>query len=190
MRVVLATLVVVGTAHADPAVTATTATTAAPTGLAIGVELGQPSTATVHWAGVDGRLGVSAGIGTGVLDGAGVTVRGGIRWSALIVGASPARAVPVYLGVGGRYYRHGYQPASIDELPDRHLGVEATVGAALVLRARRLELYGEAGPGYDVDRTASCSLISGVDSICPHAADPRLYLHAAIGLRWYLGIGG
>ncbi|MBK9035646.1 MAG: hypothetical protein IPL61_31060 [Myxococcales bacterium] len=76
---VLWTLVVlaaaVGVAHAEPTVAARTGP---PTGVAIGVELGQPSTVTVRWAtGCGARR--RRGVGTGTPDGTGLTqIHGGV----------------------------------------------------------------------------------------------------------------
>lgn len=174
-------------AVAEPAAPAAPA---APAGLAVGVEVGQPSTATVRFAALAGKLGVGAGVGTGTLDGTGLTVRGGLTFAPVVLAAGPARALPIYLGVGARYYLHHYDPASIDELPDRHVGLEGTVGVALALRPQRLELYLDGGPGYDVGRSDSCSFASGVMTVCPHQQASRLYWHAGLGVRWYLGVGG
>ncbi|MBK9032036.1 MAG: hypothetical protein IPL61_12050 [Myxococcales bacterium] len=187
MRTLVVLAAAAGVAHAEPTVAARTGP---PTGVAIGVELGQPSTVTVRWATLAGKLGVGAGVGTGTLDGTGLTIRGGVTFAPVVLAATPRRAVPLFVGVGARYYAHHYDPASIDELPDRHVGLEATVGAALVLRASRLEVYLDGGPGYDVGRSDSCGFASGVATLCPHQGASRLYLHAAVGLRWYLGVGG
>lgn len=182
MRALVLLGALAGAAAADPP-------TAAPTGLAVGVEVGQPTTATVRFAAVDGTLGVGVGVGSGTLDGTGLTVRGGVTFAPVVAMRSASHALPIYLGVGGRYYRHHYDPASIDELADRHVGLEGTLGAALALRGHGLEVYLDGGPGYDVDRTDSCSFMSGVDSLCPHQQSTRLYWHAALGVRWYLGVG-
>ena len=163
---------------------------AAPTGLAVGLEVGQPSTATVRFATLDGTLGVGVGVGTGTLEGRGLTVRGGATFAPVVLAAGAGRVAPIYLGAGARYYLHDDAPASIDELPDRHVGLEATLGVALALRAPRLELYVDGGPGYDVGRSDSCSFASGAMTLCPHQQATRLYWHAGVGLRWYLGIGG
>jgi|JI10StandDraft_1071094.scaffolds.fasta_scaffold00364_44 hypothetical protein len=160
---------------------------AAPRGLAVGVEVGQPSTVTARFAALDGALGVGAGVGTGTLDGTGLTIRGGLTFAPVVLAAGPSRALPIYLGVGARYYQHHYDPASIDELPDRHVGLEASLGVALALRGPRLELYLDGGPGYDVGRSDSCSFASGVMTVCPHQQATRLYWHGGLGVRWYLG---
>lgn len=182
MRALVLVAALAGSAAAEP-------TTAAPTGLAVGVEVGQPTTATVRFATVDGKLGVGVGVGSGTVDGTGLTVRGGVTFAPVVAMRSPARSLPIYLGVGARYYRHHYDPASIDELADRHIGIEGSLGAALALRGPGVEIYVDGGPGYDVDRTDSCSFMSGVDSLCPHQQASRLTWHAALGVRWYLGVG-
>ena len=127
--------------------------------------------------------------GTGTLDGTGLTIRGGLTFAPVVLAAGAGRALPIYLGAGARYYQHHYDPASIDELPDRHVGLEGTLGVALALRGPRLELYLDGGPGYDVGRSDSCSFASGVMTVCPHQQATRLYWHGALGLRWYLNVG-
>ena len=131
-----------------------------------------------------------AGVGSGTLDGTGLTIRGGVTFAPVVLAAGASRALPIYLGVGARYYQHHFDPASIDELPDRHVGLEGTLGVALALRGPRLELYLDGGPGYDVGRSDSCSFASGVMTVCPHQQATRLYWHGGLGLRWYLGVGG
>ena len=120
----------------------------------------------------------------------GLTIRGGLTFAPVVLAAGPTRALPIYLGVGARYYQHHYDPASIDELPDRHVGLEGTLGVALARRGPRLELYLDGGPGYDVGRSDSCSFASGVMTVCPHQQATRLYWHGGLGVRWYLGVGG
>jgi hypothetical protein len=170
-------------AHAEPSTAPAAVATigpahAAPSGLAVGVELGEPAALTVAW--YRGALGFAAGLGTGTFAGAGVSMHAGLE----LVVARLAPHVPVRVGLGGRYYRHGYDPMSIDEIPDTHLGIRAA--AAVALERGPLQLYAELAPGLDVRRTQSCTLASGPDSICPHAQDSPVFLQAVVGARWFL----
>lgn len=166
---------------AAPATTTTAAVTSTKhnTGrLAIGLELGEPVSATAGW--FDGKLAVVGGVGTGTFGGAGLSVRAAVQ----LVVARLAPAMPIRVGLGGRLYHHGYDLASIDELPDTHYGVFASVGAAL--QRGPLELYGEVAPGIDVKRTRSCALASGSSTICPHAQAAPAFVHFVVGARWFL----
>lgn len=154
------------TAHADDG------------GLAIGVALGEPSAVTARYTVVPDQLHVDAAVGTGTLAGLGPELHAGVA-------LQPARALPFYVGLGVRYYHHGYAPGSTDELPDDHVGVRAAVGATFAL-SDKLGLFGEVAPGYDVYRTDSCSLMSGVDSVCPHAQSSRAFVQVMAGVRWSL----
>jgi hypothetical protein len=91
-----------------------------------------------------------------------------------------------HVGLGLRYKRDHYQPASIDELPDAHTGIRASVGVGAKLR-QPVEIYLDLAPGYDLARTDSCSFLSGVDSICPHAQSSRGFFDLAVGARWWFG---
>jgi hypothetical protein len=177
---------VAASASADPstaksAVT-TTATSSAPTvaqhGLAVGVELGQPTAATVSWW--TDKLGVTGAIGTGTWSGPGVSAHVG----AELVVARLTPQMPLHVGIGGRIYHHGYTRMSTDETPDTHYGAFASVALSYELGA--LRLYAEASPGIDVKRTTSCSLVSGPYSICPHAQDNPLFVQLVVGARWFL----
>lgn len=147
-------------------------------GLAIGVALGEPSAITVRYTVSPDQLHVDAAVGTGTLAGVGPELHAGVAYQV-------SRSLPLYVGAGVRYFHHGYAPASVDELPDDHLGLRAAVGGTLDL-SPRLELFGEVAPGYDVLRSDSCSLMSGVDSVCPHAQSSRWFVQLMAGVRWSL----
>lgn len=147
-------------------------------GIAIGVEAGEPLSATLAW--FRGSLVLGAGVGTGTLEGIGLSVHGDVQLSI----AALAAHSPLRVGIGFRYYRHGYEPASFDEIPDSHLGVRGSL--AIARQLERVELYVEAAPGVDLRRTASCTLASGPDSICPHAMSSPFFLQLVLGARWFL----
>lgn len=174
-----------GPASAPPPAPATPRATAATDGparaqhgLAIGVEVGEPASVTVGWW--TDTLGVAAALGTGTRAGAGLSVHADLQ----LVVARLAPAVPLRLGLGGRYYHHGYEPMSFDEVPDSHYGIRAS--AALAYETGALQLYAEVAPGVDVKRTASCTLGSGPYSICPHAQENPLFIQLVVGARWFL----
>lgn len=179
--VILAVLAIAGTAQAEPqppAVTATAPGAPAQSGLAIGVELGEPSSVTAGW--FKGALGLAAAVGTGTFAGAGVSAHADVQ----LVVARLKPNVPVRVGLGGRYYHHGYQAMSYDEIPDSHYGVRAS--AAVALERGPLQLYAELAPGLDVHRTQSCTLADGPNSICPHAQASPLFFQVVVGARWFL----
>lgn len=194
---VLAVLSVGATAFADPS--ATTAPVAggetggsppsvtshvgapapgAPRGLAVGVELGEPTSATIGW--FTGKLAVVGGVGTGTVAGLGIQVHADVQGEVLRLGPH----LPLRVGGGLRVYHHGYHETSIDEIPDTHLGVRAS--ASLALERGALQLYVEIAPGIDVARSSSCSLASGARSICPHAMESPAFFQMAVGARWFL----
>jgi hypothetical protein len=188
-RACIATLLAVsagGAASADPSTARAAATTTATPnepavaqrGVAVGVELGQPTSATISWW--TGKLGATGAIGTGTWSGLGVSAHVGVELE--VARLAPQMAVDV--GLGGRIYHHGYTPMSTDEMPDTHYGAFASVALGYELGA--LRLYAEASPGVDVKRTASCSLVSGPYSICPHAQDNPLFVQLVVGARWFL----
>lgn len=146
-------------------------------GLAVGVEVGDPLSATAAY--FLGRLSFAAAVGSGTLAGPGLS----IHVDAQLEIWRLAPSWPLRVGLGGRYYRQHYQPMSIDEIPDSHEGVRASV--LLAYERGPLELYAELAPGVDVRRTASCTLASGPDSVCPHAQSLPLFLQFAIGARWF-----
>lgn len=147
-------------------------------GLALGVELGEPTSATVGW--FAGRVVLAGAIGTGTRSGAGLSLHADVQFLVAHLGTG----LSVRTGIGARYYHHGYKPASVDELPDSHYGVRAA--AVLALDHGALQLYAELAPGIDLKRTRSCSLASGPGSICPHAQDSPMFAQFVIGARWFL----
>jgi hypothetical protein len=158
-----------------------------PEGLAVGVEVGEPSALTLRWVAPGGLLGVGGAIGTGTRSGAGLSAHAEITVVPVIAHRARSTAVLLHAGGGVRLYRHGYDAMSVDEIPDAHVGLRAVLGADVVLTSASLELYLEVAPGYDVHRTASCTLRSGVDSVCPHAAASRGFVDVVLGARWYIG---
>lgn len=161
-----------------PAVTAHADAPAAPRGIAVGVELGEPTSLTVgYWA---GALGIRAAVGTGTRAGVGIAA----RVEGLLEVARLAPHVPLHVGLGARLYHHGFQEMSFDEVPDTHVGIRASL--ALGYERGGMLLYAEASPGVDVLRTTSCSLASGPYSICPHAQATPLFLQLVVGARWFL----
>lgn len=147
-------------------------------GLALGIEVGEPTSLTIAW--LRDRLGFAAAIGSGTLAGAGLSFHADVQLEVARVNPR----VPLRIGLGGRYYHHGYTPMSFDEVPDSHYGVRASISLAYERNA--LQLYAEVAPGVDVYRTASCTLASGPYSICPHAQDRPLFVQVVIGARWFL----
>jgi len=150
-----------------------------PSGLAIGVEVGEPSAVTLRYALGGGRFGVQVGVGSGVVGGTGLAVHGDLTVGVVRLGQRSL----LFAGVGARYYRHHYPLASVDELSDTHTGVRVPVGVTAPIGG--LELYLQVAPGYDLARSQSCNLASGVNSLCPHAASSRLFVHANLGARFY-----
>ena len=139
---------------------------------------GEPTAVTVGWW--KGELGVSAALGTGTRAGVGLSFHADVQ---LVVARLTPR-MPLRIGLGGRYYHHGYEPMSFDEIPDSHYGIRAS--AAVAYERGAVQLYAEVAPGVDVVRTASCTLASGPYSICPHAQDRPLFVQLVIGARWFL----
>ncbi|MBS1117786.1 MAG: hypothetical protein H6Q90_14 [Deltaproteobacteria bacterium] len=164
-----------------PAATASTTATGAEApqeGIAVGLELGEPTSATAGWW--KGKLGVSGALGTGTREGVGLSFHVDVQY--VVARLAPNMAVRV--GLGGRYYHHGYQAMSFDEIPDSHYGIRAS--AAFAYERGPLQLYAELSPGVDVHRTASCTLASGPFSICPHAQETPLFVQLVVGARWFL----
>jgi hypothetical protein len=157
-----------------------------PSGIAVGVEVGEPTAATVRWAGLDGLVGVNAAIGSGTRSGAGLSLHADVTVTPVVVYRRGGTQVPLHAGVGLRRYAHGYEPMSIDEVPDVHTGVRMLIGAGVALADPALELYLELAPGYDLARSDSCTLVSGADSLCPHAQSGRGFVDLVLGVRWYL----
>jgi len=172
-----------GTAAAtSPAPASVTASAPEPTpvhhGLAVGAELGEPASATVGW--FAGKLALLGAIGTGTVEGVGISLHADAQLEVKRL----APAIPLRVGLGARYYHHGYDPQSVDEIPDSHVGIRAS--AALGYERGPLELYAELAPGVDVTRTASCTLADGPRSICPHAQESPLFVQLVIGARWFI----
>ncbi len=149
-----------------------------PRGLALGIELGEPTSGTLGW--FTGKLAIVGGIGTGTFAGPGFHVHAGAEAEVLRLGPH----LPLRVGGGVRLYHHGYHEASIDEIPDTHVGVRAS--ASLALERGALQLYVQVAPGIDVVRSSSCSLASGARSICPHAMENPAFFQMAVGARWFL----
>jgi len=147
-------------------------------GLALGVELGDPSSATAAFF-LD-KLSVGAALGTGTFAGPGFSA----HVDAQLEVHRLAPAVPLRVGLGARYYNQHYEPMSVSEIPDSHYGLRASV--ALAYERGPLELYAELAPGVDVKRTQSCTLVDGPYSICPHAQSSPLFLQFGVGVRWFL----
>ncbi len=165
-------------APAPIAVTASSEPARGPGGLALGVELGDPVSATVAY--FAGAFSIGGAIGSGTYAGPGLEA----HVDAQLVVARLSPHAPLRIGIGGRYYNDHYQPMSIDEVPDTHLGVRASV--ALAYETASVQLYVEAAPGIDLYRSASCTLADGPNSICPHAQSSPAFLQLDLGLRWFL----
>lgn len=183
MRIAAVLVLAAGTAVADPNGAAPAVVRAAPApgprphGLAIGVELGEPTSGTVGW--FSGRLAFVGGVGTGTFAGPGLHVHAGVQGEVLRLGPH----LPLRIGGGARVYHHGYAEMSVDEIPDTHLGLRAT--ASLALERGPLQLYVEVAPGIDVLRSSSCNLASGARSVCPHAMENPAFFQMAVGARWF-----
>ncbi|HEU4730717.1 MAG TPA: hypothetical protein VFT22_22635 [Kofleriaceae bacterium] len=188
--VIAACLVVPGAAHASPlagetpgAAPAPTATASAgpaattPRGLALGVELGDPISATAAY--FTGKLMLAGAIGSATLESPGVTVHA----DAQVVAKPLSPRATFRTGLGLRYYRHS-RLASPDELPSSHFGVR--LPNTIAVRTGSVELYAELAPGIDFKRTNSCNLADGPYSVCPHAQESPLFLEAVVGLRLFL----
>jgi len=147
-------------------------------GLAVGAELGDPSSATAAW--FLGKLSVGAALGTGTFAGPGFSA----HIDAQIEVHRLAASVPLRVGLGGRYYNQHYERMSVSEIPDSHYGIRASFD--LAYETGPLEIYAELAPGVDVKRTQSCTLVDGPYSICPHAQSSPLFLQFGVGVRWFL----
>jgi hypothetical protein len=169
------------TTPASAPASSTTATGAVPRargGLALGVELGEPTSATLAW--FAGKLSIGGAIGSGTLAGAGLSLRAGLQLEVTRL----ASQIPLRVGLGGRIYHHGYEVMSIDELPDTHYGVFASIAAAV--ERGPLQLYAEVAPGLDIARTRGCALGSGAATVCPHVQQAPVFVHFLVGARWFL----
>ncbi len=168
-----------GMASAGPSVTSHVgdSRTAAPHGLAIGIEVGEPTSATIGW--FTGKLALLGALGTGTYEGPGIEAHADVQLEIRRLGPN----MPLRIGGGARLYHHGYHQSSIDETPDTHLGLRAS--ASIALERRQLQLYAEVAPGIDVVRSSSCNLSSGARSVCPHAQEAPVFLQLAVGARWF-----
>lgn len=147
-------------------------------GLAVGVELGEPTSATIGW--FRGTLAFVGALGSGTLAGPGVSVHADVQLEVKRLRPN----LPVRVGLGGRFYHHGYDAMSIDEVADSHAGIRAS--AAVALDRGPLQLYAELAPGIDLVRTRSCTFAGGADSICPHSQASPLFLQFVAGARWFI----
>ena len=165
---------------ASPAAVATKAADAPvrPKGLAVGAEVGEPTSATVGW--FAGALSIDAALGTGTLYGPGLSAHVDLQ----LVVARLEPAIPLRVGLGARYYNQHYQPASIDEVPSSNYGLRVPV--ALAYEHGSMQLYAEVTPGVDLKRTPSCNLLDGPNSICPHAQATPFFIDVVVGARWFL----
>jgi hypothetical protein len=167
-------------AAATAPVTSVSASAVAPphrSGLAVGVELGEPVSASVGW--FADKLSVDGAIGTGTFAGPGLSV----HVDGQLVVANLRPDVPVRVGIGARYYDQHYQPASLDELPQKRWGVRAS--AAIALEKPAWQVYAEFAPGVDFHRSASCNLADGANSVCPHAQSTPMFVQLVVGARWF-----
>ena len=110
-------------------------------GLAIGIELGEPTAVTAGW--FAGRLAIVGAVGSGTFEGPGIAAHLNVHYAITEL----APRIPLFVGLGGRFYHHGYEAMSFDEVPDSHYGF-ASVGIALERGA--MQLYAELSPGVDV----------------------------------------
>ena len=157
---------------------ASDASPAARKGLAVGVELGDPSSATAAFF-MD-KLSVGGALGTGTFGGPGFSAH--VDAQLEVHRLTPEIALRV--GLGARYYNQHYERMSANEIPDSHYGIRAS--AAVAYARGPLELYAELAPGVDLKRTQSCTLADGPYSICPHAQQAPLFLQFGVGVRWFL----
>lgn len=147
-------------------------------GFAVGAELGEPTSATGGW--YVGRLAVLAALGSGTLEGPGVSFHADVQMRV----AYAAPQFPIRVGLGARYYHHGYNPMSVDEIPHTHYGLRAS--GAIAYERGPLELYAELAPGIDLKRSRSCNFSSGVDTVCPHAQQAPVFVQFVVGARWFI----
>jgi hypothetical protein len=149
-------------------------------GLAIGVEAGNPTSVTLAIA--RKQLLIDLAVGTGTYTGPGVSVHADVQ----LVVARPTPKLALRVGLGARFYHQGYQPMSIDEIPEDRFGFRAPITLAYAAGDKgAMELYAEAAPGVDVKRSQSCTLASGPASICPHAMEKPLFVQLVVGARWF-----
>lgn len=147
-------------------------------GLALGIELGEPTSATVGL--FTGKLALLGAIGSGTFQGPGLSA----HIDAQLEVTRLAPSIPLRVGLGGRFYHHGYQPMSVDEIPHEHYGLRAS--AALAVERGAMQLYAEVAPGIDLKRSASCTLADGPRSVCPHAQSSPLFVQLVLGARFFI----
>jgi len=147
-------------------------------GIAVGVELGEPSSATGGW--YLGKLAVLAALGSGTFEGPGFSMHADVQMLVARLGPQ----IPFRVGLGARYYHHGYELMSVDEIPHTHYGVRAS--ASVGFDRGPLQFYAEVAPGVDFKRTRSCTFASGVDTICPHSQELPFFVQFVVGARWFL----
>lgn len=160
-----------------PTVTASAGEAPRRSGLALGIEVGEPASVTAGY--FADKLSIGGAIGTGTLAGPGLSAHVDVQYVAMRL--SPE--MPLRIGIGGRYYDQHYQPASADELPQKRWGVRAS--ASLALEKPSWQLYGELAPGVDLHRSASCNLLDGANSVCPHAQSTPMFVQFVVGARWF-----
>lgn len=173
-------------ASATASTAPTTSTTATSTpaddnaqhGVAVGAELGEPTSATVGW--FHDKLAVLGAVGSGTLAGPGIQIHADLQ---MVVHRLQPN-VPIRVGLGARFYHHGYQPQSVDEIPHEHYGVRVPVSIAYEKKA--MQLYAEVSPGVDFKRTNACALTNGAYSICPHQQQSPLFVQLVVGVRFFI----
>jgi hypothetical protein len=170
---------------APPAIAAPRASGSLFRGPALGIDAGHPTALTAQWSIFRGQLSARIGVGTGTIGGAGLTVAGDVIAVPLLLVRRPGWVLAPEVGLGLRYYRHHYEPSSVDEFADVHVGMRATVGVLVALAGSGLSFHLDASPGYDLSRSESCSLQSGTMSLCPHAQSGRGFFDVALGVRWH-----
>lgn len=170
MRSLALVALLAGAAHGDPPPERH--------GLAVGAELGEPTSATAAW--FFGGLSVDAALGTGTYYGPGLSAHADLQ----LVVARLAPAWPLRVGLGGRYYDQHYTPMSVDETAGSRWGLRAS--AQLAYEHGPLAIYLELAPGVDLARSPTCNLADGPTSLCPHAMATPAFMQLVVGARWFL----
>jgi hypothetical protein len=170
------------TTSAAPTTTATAtsapADATAQQGIAVGAELGEPTSATVGW--FHDKLAVLGAVGTGTVAGLGIQIHADVQMDVHRLQPN----IPIRVGLGARFYHHGYQPQSIDEIPHEHYGIRVPV--AIAYEKKAMQLYAEVSPGVDFKRTNACALTNGAYSICPHQQQNPLFVQLVVGVRFFI----
>ena len=172
-----------GAAASAAPTTSTTATSApaeesAQEGVAVGAELGEPTSATVGW--FHDKLAVLGAVGSGTLAGPGIQIHADLQMEVHRLQPN----VPIRVGLGARFYHHGYHPESVDEIPHEHYGVRVPI--AIAYEKKSMQLYAEVSPGVDFKRTNACALTNGAYSICPHQQQSPLFVQLVVGVRFFI----